>query len=136
MGGSARLFGCGGCDIISPTRTSVRGLYPRFGAGHRKITRRDRWRFLALSTLDIRQHDSAMLPFVQASCGWKPLYEAALLETDTTKLPQRIAAARNAILDRIEESLRNSLPAEHRVMNDALRKLRRLAEVATARTVA
>jgi hypothetical protein len=67
---------------------------------------------------------------------WKPLYEAALLETDTSKLPERISVARNAILDRVEESLRNPSPDEHRIMNDALRNLRRLAEVTMARNSA
>jgi hypothetical protein len=60
---------------------------------------------------------------------WEPLYEAALLETDRSKLPERISVARNAILDRIEQTLRNPSPAEHRVMNDALRNLRQLAEI-------
>jgi hypothetical protein len=63
---------------------------------------------------------------------WEPLYEAALLETDRSKLPERISVARNAILDRIEQTLRNPSPAEHRVMNDALRNLRRLAEIMAA----
>ena len=67
---------------------------------------------------------------------WKPLYEAALLETDLSKLPGRIIMARNAILDRIEEGLTNPLPSEHRAMNDALRNLRRLAEITTTRTAA
>jgi len=67
---------------------------------------------------------------------WKLLYEAALLETDGSKLPERITVARAAILDRIEESLRSPLPSEHRAMDDALRNLRRLAKVMAARTVA
>jgi hypothetical protein len=61
---------------------------------------------------------------------WKALYEAALLETDSSKLPERITAARNAILDRIEEILTDPIPSEHRAMNDALRHLRRLADMA------
>ena len=59
---------------------------------------------------------------------WKPLYEAALLETDSGKLRERITVARSAILDRIEESFTHSLPGEHRAMDDALRHLRKLAE--------
>ena len=35
------------------------------------------------------------------SADWKPLYEAALLETDAGKLPDRITVARSAIFDRI-----------------------------------
>jgi hypothetical protein len=40
---------------------------------------------------------------------WQPLYEAALQETDESKLSERISIARNAILDRIEENLSNHL---------------------------
>lgn len=67
---------------------------------------------------------------------WKPLYEAALRETDESKLSERISIARNAILDRIEESLSNPSPAEHQVMNEALRNLRRLAALVTPRAAA
>ncbi len=71
-------------------------------------------------------------PVPSNSFDWKPLYEAALLETDVSKLAQRITVARIAILDRIEESLTSPLPSEHRAMDDALRNLRRLAEITTA----
>ena len=70
------------------------------------------------------------------STEWKPLYEAALLETDAGKLSQRIITARSAIFDRIEESLTHPLPGEHRVMNDALRNLRRLAQMITTKNTA
>jgi len=73
------------------------------------------------------------MPFIQAASDWKPLYEAVLLETDGSKLPERITIARTAILDRIEESLTSPLPSEHRAMDDALRNLRRLAEVMAAK---
>ena len=39
----------------------------------------------------------------------KQLYQAALLETDTDKFPERIMTARSAILDRIEESFTRPL---------------------------
>jgi hypothetical protein len=67
------------------------------------------------------------------NCDWKPLYEAALLETDLSKLPERITSARSAILDRIEESFTHSLPGEHRAMDVALTNLRRLAQLTTSR---
>ena len=87
------------------------------------------WRFLAFCTLENQGNDSKIMHFVQSnSPDWKPIYEAALLETDGSKLPERITAARTAILDRIEESLTSPLPSEHRAMDDALRNLRRLAE--------
>ena len=71
--------------------------------------------------------------FQTGNCDWKPLYEAALVETDLTKLPERITTARSAILDRIEESFTHSLPGEHRAMDVALTNLRRLAQLTTSR---
>ena len=71
--------------------------------------------------------------FQAGNCDWKSLYEAALLETDVTKLPERITTARSAILDRIEESFTHSLPGEHRAMDVALTNLRRLAQLTTSR---
>jgi hypothetical protein len=68
------------------------------------------------------------------NCEWKPLYEAALSEADEYKVIERIAAARNAILDRIEVSLTTSRsPGEHLAMDDALRNLRKLAQLRTSR---
>ena len=60
---------------------------------------------------------------------WKSLYEAAIHETDRTKLTERIAVARSAILDKIEQSLRHPAAGEHCAMDAALRNLRRLARV-------
>jgi len=65
------------------------------------------------------------------SNDWKPLYEAAILETDSRRLTERIIVARIAILARIEESLREPVASEHHAMNEALRHLRRLAETAS-----
>jgi len=64
------------------------------------------------------------------------LYEAVLLETDAGKLPERIAKARNAILDLIEESLAHPIHGEQTAMDDALRSLRRLAKIAAERSAA
>ena len=75
-----------------------------------------------------------MIPSFQPdNRDWKRLYEAALSETDLTKLPERIITARSAILDRIEESFTHSLPGEHRAMDVALTNLRRLAQLTTSR---
>lgn len=60
---------------------------------------------------------------------WKRLYEAALLETDASRLAEKIILARRAILERIEESLKAPVASEHQAMNEALRNLRRLAEM-------
>jgi inhibitor of KinA sporulation pathway (predicted exonuclease) len=89
---------------------------------------------LALSLPKKLDNYSRMIQSSQSgNCDWKPLYKAALLETDVTKLPQRITAARSAILNRIEESFTHSLLGEHRAMDDALRNLRRLAKLTTIR---
>ena len=67
---------------------------------------------------------------LQSNADWKPLYEAALLETDSSRLSQRIIVDRRAILDRIEESLREPVASEYHAMNEALRHLQGLAEIA------
>jgi hypothetical protein len=87
---------------------------------------------LALSLPPKWDNYSRMIQSSQSrNCDWKPLYEAALLETDVTKLPERITTARSAILDRIEEIFTHALPGEHSAMDDALRNLRRLAQSTT-----
>jgi hypothetical protein len=77
-----------------------------------------------------------MQHFQSKGTDWIPLYEMAMLETDPGKLPQRITTARSAILDRIEESLTHPLPGEQRAMDDALRNLRRLAQISSPKSAA
>ncbi len=60
---------------------------------------------------------------------WRPLYQAALLETDSGLLPERIATARNAILSRIENNLPGWSRTEQHAMSEALVILRKLAEM-------
>src|SRR5262247_196070 len=74
--------------------------------------------------------------FQSKGTDWIPLYEIAMLETDAGKLPEKITIARGAILDRIEESLMHPLPGEQRAMDDALRNLRKLAQVGNTRGAA
>jgi hypothetical protein len=62
--------------------------------------------------------------------GWKQLYESVLLEVDDTRLPKRIAEARCAILDRAEEIQTKPPSHERHALNNALRTLRLLDEVA------
>jgi hypothetical protein len=52
---------------------------------------------------------------------WQKLYEKAVLEADNSKLCERIAAARHAILDRAEEIHTGSSGDEHRALNAAMR---------------
>ena len=56
---------------------------------------------------------------------WKELYQLAVLELDPAKLPQRVCEARNAILDRIEETHTKPFPYDERQqLNAALSGLR------------
>jgi hypothetical protein len=66
--------------------------------------------------------------------NWRFLYEAALSETDRSRLPARIAEVRAAILN-LEEAAELS-PSELRAREDALRDLERLAEIVVAGEVA
>jgi hypothetical protein len=61
---------------------------------------------------------------------WREFYQAAMLELDNARLSRRIVDARNAILDRSEEILTLSSDHERRALNDALRSLHVLEEVA------
>jgi hypothetical protein len=76
------------------------------------------------------------MAFISSQPDWKPLYEAALFETDESKMLERIAVARSAILDRIEETLKKPVQSENRAMDDALRHLRRLLETTNSRSAA
>jgi len=62
--------------------------------------------------------------------AWKQLYEAAILEFDYRKLLLCIDEARSAIQDREAEALTSSSLAEHHALNNALRTLQILEEVA------
>jgi hypothetical protein len=57
---------------------------------------------------------------------WQDLYQLAISEQNTARLPQRIADARGAILDRIEERITRPDSDERRMLNDALNGLRGL----------
>jgi len=78
------------------------------------------------ATISVRMSSSMLT--ADSNSDWKPLYEAAARETDRSNLSERIAAARSAILNHIEESIRNPAVAEQCAMDAALRNLRRLAK--------
>lgn len=63
-----------------------------------------------------------------SNSDWKSLYQAAVFETDPCRLAERVATARGAILNHIEESIRNPAVGEHCAMDAALRNLRRLTK--------
>ena len=64
------------------------------------------------------------------SSTWKHLYECAMLELDKNKLPARIAAAQRAIVERAEEIITDQSTDEHYALNDALRALQLLEQMA------
>ena len=64
------------------------------------------------------------------SSTWKHLYECAMLELDKKRLPERIAAAHRAIVERAEEIITNQSTDEHYALNDALRALQLLEQMA------
>ncbi|MGC2182836.1 MAG: hypothetical protein WA637_06130 [Terriglobales bacterium] len=62
---------------------------------------------------------------------WRQLCQAALFETNPVKLLERIAQARNAVLDRIEDGHTKPLNGEQDDLRDALTtldSLRRITE--------
>ncbi len=67
---------------------------------------------------------------VSSIADWKRLYQYAILELDPNKLPQRIAEARHAILDRAEEMITRTKEEESRDLAYALRMLKLLEQVA------
>jgi hypothetical protein len=69
---------------------------------------------------------------VQASeTNWVEVYRAALLETDQTKLRDRIVAAQKALRERVIELKEDGEGSaqEIRALEDALRALRSLLEL-------
>ena len=71
-----------------------------------------------------------------SNSDWKSLYEAAVVETDPCRLAERVTAAQGAILNHIEESVRNPAVGEHCAMDVALRNLRRLTKSLPSQTPA
>lgn len=67
---------------------------------------------------------------VSSIADWKRLYQSAILEHDSSKVPHRIAVARHAILVRATEIKTNRSEGESSDFNHALRMLRLLEELA------
>ena len=56
---------------------------------------------------------------------WKELYQLAVIELDPAKLSHRVSDARNAILDRIQDTISRATPyQECQELTDALNGLR------------
>ena len=65
-----------------------------------------------------------------AHSEWRQRCQAALLELDPARLIQRIAEARSAVLDRIEDGFSKSPHGEQLELRDALQTLNSLKRVA------
>jgi hypothetical protein len=65
-----------------------------------------------------------------AAHEWRQLCQAAFLELDSVKLPQRICDARSAVLDQIENLLSKPTNGEQYALQSALETLRILQELA------
>jgi len=59
---------------------------------------------------------------------WKQLYRSAMFELDSTELPQQIAKARQAMLERAKEIFNKTGDNEFHALCDGLRALRLLEE--------
>ena len=63
---------------------------------------------------------------------WRQLFEAALLEQDSSILPRRLKDAKDAVMDRIEDSFDSASLSERKLLLAALNtisELQRLAKV-------
>ena len=60
---------------------------------------------------------------------WRQLCQAALFETNTVKLLERIAHARHAVLDRIEDGYSKSKNVEQAALRDELATLDTLRRI-------
>jgi hypothetical protein len=71
---------------------------------------------------------------MNAAHGWEKLYHVAVLETDASKIEERIQAAESAIKGRLHEFSLNhgGTPEENRAIADALNGLKVLQKEVTA----
>lgn len=67
----------------------------------------------------------------QRTDRWKSVFDGAISDSDYSVNLDRIADARNAILDRAEEILTHPSNHERHDLNNALRTLRMLEQTAT-----
>lgn len=74
---------------------------------------------------------SSFNPISRSSERWRNLYDDVVSESDYRPRLDRIADARNAIFDRAEEILTDAKSDERRALNNALRTLRQLEQIAT-----
>jgi len=65
---------------------------------------------------------------ISTSCaeGWRPLFEAALMESDHSVLPRRLQVAKDAVMDEIEDTFDTASPSERRLLLAALHTISEL----------
>jgi len=90
-----------------------------------------------VQTFYARRPSRKALP-VSTACGptWEQLYKLAISEFDQTKLLERIAEARHAIVNRAKEILTCAPGNEQRALDSAVKTLRALEEVAARERLA
>ncbi len=66
-----------------------------------------------------------------STSNWEKLFECALLERDPVAREQRLQNAKDAIMDRIEDSFDNASGQENRLLLAALNTISDLQRVAT-----
>ena len=74
----------------------------------------------------------SLAPTLAPTDVWRPLFEAALLENDPMALPFRLREAKDAVMDRIEDSFDTASLSERRLLIatlDAICELERRSDV-------
>jgi hypothetical protein len=72
---------------------------------------------------------------ISAPAVWRQLFEAALLEQDHSLLPRRLKDAKNAVMDRIEESFDSASLTERKLLLAALNTISELQRLANLEDV-
>jgi hypothetical protein len=66
---------------------------------------------------------------------WRRLFESALLEQDHDELPKRLRDAKNAVMDRIEDSFDTASLAERKLLLAALNTISELQRLSNAESL-
>jgi hypothetical protein len=66
---------------------------------------------------------------------WRRVFESALLEQDHDELPKRLRDAKNAVMDRIEDSFDTASLAERKLLLAALNTISELQRLSNAESL-
>jgi hypothetical protein len=64
--------------------------------------------------------------------AWRPLFEAALMESDHSVLPRRLQVAKDAVMDHIEDTFDTASVSERRILLAALHTISELQRLSGA----